>query len=239
MAIQTRPAPKLFMVTSELPCPYLSGRFERKLVTELTGAGAQDQYELLSRAGFRRSHSIAYRPACTGCSACVPVRIVVAGFQLAGSLARIRRRNADLSLSITVPRATREQYALFGQYLDQRHGDGEMAGMDFRDYRAMVEDTAVDSRMLELRDSSDTLLAACLADWSSDGVSAVYSFFAPEAARRSLGSEMILRLIDVARNENLPYVYLGYWIQNSRKMAYKSRFHPLEAFGPTGWRPLP
>ena len=239
MAIQSRPAPKLFMVTSELPCPYLPGRFERKLVTELTGAGAQDQYELLSRAGFRRSHSIAYRPACTGCSACVPVRIVVAGFQLGGSLARIRRRNADLTLSITVPRATREQYALFGLYLDHRHGDGEMAGMDFRDYRAMVEDTAVDSRMLELRDSSDTLLAACLADWSSDGVSAVYSFFAPEAARRSLGSEMILRLIDVARNENLPYVYLGYWIQNSRKMAYKSRFRPLEAFGPAGWRPLP
>lgn len=239
MAIQSRPAPKLFMVTSELPCPYLPGRFERKLVTELTGAGAQDQYELLSRAGFRRSHSIAYRPACTGCSACVPVRIVVAGFQLAGSLARIRRRNSDLSLSITMPRATREQYALFGQYLDHRHGDGEMAGMDFRDYRAMVEDTAVDSRMLELRDASDTLLAACLADWSSDGVSAVYSFFAPEESRRSLGSEMILRLIDVARNDKLPYAYLGYWIQNSRKMAYKSRFRPLEAFGSNGWQPLP
>ena len=239
MAIQSRPAPKLFMVTSELPCPYLPGRFERKLVTELTGAGAQDQYELLSRAGFRRSHSIAYRPACTGCSACVPVRIVVAEFQLAGSLARIRRRNSDLTLSITLPRATREQYALFGQYLDHRHGDGEMAGMDFRDYRAMVEDTAVDSRMLELRDSSDTLLAACLADWSSDGVSAVYSFFAPEAARRSLGSDMILRLIEVARNDQLPYVYLGYWIQNSRKMAYKSRFRPLEVFGAAGWRLLP
>ena len=114
-----------------------------------------------------------------------------------------------------------------------------MAGMDFRDYRAMVEDTAVDSRMLELRDASDTLLAACLADWSSDGVSAVYSFFAPEAARRSLGSEMILRLIDVARNEKLPCAYLGYWIQNSRKMAYKSRFRPLEAFGPRGWQRLP
>jgi arginyl-tRNA--protein-N-Asp/Glu arginylyltransferase len=239
MAIQSRPAPKLFMVTSELPCPYLPGRFERKLVTELTGAGAQDQYELLSRAGFRRSHSIAYRPACTACSACVPVRIVVAEFQLAGSLARIRRRNSDLTLSITLPRATREQYALFGQYLDHRHGDGEMAGMDFRDYRAMVEDTAVDSRILELRDASDTLLAACLADWSSDGVSAVYSFFAPEESRRSLGSEMILRLIDVARNDKLPYAYLGYWIKNSRKMAYKSRFRPLEAFGPKGWHLLP
>jgi leucyl-tRNA---protein transferase len=239
MAVQSRPAPKLFMVTSELPCPYLPGRFERKLVTELTGAGARDQYELLSRAGFRRSHSIAYRPACSGCSACVPVRIVVAGFEATGSLARIRRRNSDLTLSTTLPRATREQYALFGQYLDQRHGDGEMAGMDFRDYRAMVEDTAVDSRMLELRDASDTLLAACLADWSLDGVSAVYSFFAPEESRRSLGSEMILRLIDAARNEKLPYVYLGYWIQNSRKMGYKSRFRPLEAFGPKGWQLLP
>lgn len=239
MAIQSRPAPKLFMVTSELPCPYLPGRFERKLVTELTGAGAQAQYELLSRAGFRRSHSIAYRPACTGCSACVPVRILVSGFQLGGSLARIRRRNGDLTLSITMPRATREQYGLFGQYLDHRHGDGEMAGMDFRDYRAMVEDTAVDSRMLELRDAGDALLAACLADWSSDGVSAVYSFFAPDEARRSLGTEMILRLIEIAQNEALPYVYLGYWIRNSRKMAYKSRFRPLEAFGPKGWQLLP
>jgi arginine-tRNA-protein transferase len=169
----------------------------------------------------------------------VPVRILVAEFQPAGSLGRILRRNSDLTLSITLPRATREQYALFGQYLDQRHGDGEMAGMEFRDYRAMVEDTAVDSRMLELRDSSDTLLAACLADWSSDGVSAVYSFFTPDEGRRSLGSEMILRLIDVARNERLPYVYLGYWIQNSRKMAYKSRFRPLEAFGSKGWQRLP
>ena len=238
MAIQSRPAPKLFMVTSELPCPYLPGRFERKLVTELTGAGAQDQYELLSRAGFRRSHSIAYRPACTGCSACIPVRIVVADFQWSDSLSRIRRRNADLTLSITVPRATREQYGLFGQYLDHRHGDGEMAGMDFRDYRAMVEDTAVDSRMLELRDRGDALIAACLTDWSSDGLSAVYSFFAPDEARRSLGTEMILRLVDVARNDQLPYVYLGYWIPNSRKMSYKARFRPLEAFGPQGWQPL-
>lgn len=238
MAIQSRPAPRLFMVTSELPCPYLPGRFERKLVTELTGAGAQEHYELLSRAGFRRSHSIAYRPACSGCSACVPVRIVVAGFRPGTSLTRIRRRNADLTISVTVPRATREQYGLFGRYLDHRHGDGEMAGMDFHDYRAMVEDTAVDSRMLELRDASDTLVAACLADWTCDGVSAVYSFFAPEEARRSLGTEMILRLVDAAESDRLPFVYLGYWIQNSPKMAYKSRFRPLEAFGSQGWQPL-
>lgn len=238
MAIQSRPAPRLFMVTSELPCPYLPGRFERKLVTELTGAGAREHYELLSRAGFRRSHSIAYRPACSGCSACVPVRIVVAGFRPGTSLTRIRRRNADLTISVTVPRATREQYGLFGRYLDHRHGDGEMAGMDFHDYRAMVEDTAVDSRMLELRDAGDTLVAACLADWTSDGVSAVYSFFAPEEARRSLGTEMILRLVDAAESDRLPFVYLGYWIQNSPKMAYKSRFRPLEAFGAQGWQPL-
>jgi arginyl-tRNA--protein-N-Asp/Glu arginylyltransferase len=138
-----------------------------------------------------------------------------------------------------MPRATREQYTLFGRYLDQRHGDGEMAGMDFRDFRAMVEDTAVETRMLELRDASDALVAACLADWSSDGVSAVYSFFSPQESRRSLGTEMILRLIEIACSDRLPFVYLGYWIQNSRKMAYKSRFRPLEAFGPQGWRPLP
>ena len=84
----------------------------------------------------------------------------------------------------------------------------------------------------------DALIAACLTDWSSDGLSAVYSFFTPDEARRSLGTEMILRLVDVARNDQLPYVYLGYWIPNSPKMSYKARFRPLEAFGPQGWQPL-
>src|SRR5207247_3331913 len=107
MAIQIRPAPKLFMVTSELPCPYLSGRFERKLVTELSGPGAQEHYELLSRAGFRRSHSIAYRPACTGCSACVPVGIIVARFRAGPSVDRHRRRYGALQLLLTVQRAIR------------------------------------------------------------------------------------------------------------------------------------
>jgi|SRR5215831_10358788 len=238
MAIHSRPAPKQFMVTSELPCPYLPGRFERKLVTELTGPAAQEQYELLSRAGFRRSHSIAYRPACTGCSACAPVRIIAGAFRPGPSLERVARRNADLMLFASPTRATREQYALFARYLDQRHGDGEMAGMDFRDYRAMIEDTAVDSRIVELRDHRNALLACCLADWSSDGISAVYSFYEPEAARRSLGSEMILRLIALAREAALPYVYLGYWIADSPKMSYKSRFRPLEVLARDGWRLL-
>jgi arginine-tRNA-protein transferase len=236
MAIHSRPAPKQFMVTSELPCPYLPSRFERKLVTELTGPLAVEQYEILSRAGFRRSHSIAYRPACSGCSACVAVRVVVREFEPSHSLARVLRRSHHLPMAVLPPRATREQYTLFVRYLDDRHGDGEMVGMDFRDYRAMVEDTAVDTRLIEIRSDDGRLMAACLADWSRDGISAVYSFFDPEQRRQSLGSVIILRLIEQARRDGLPYVYLGYWIAGSRKMAYKARFRPLEAFGRDGWK---
>ena len=120
MAIHSRPAPKQFMVTSELPCPYLPSRFERKLVTELTGPLAVEQYEILSRAGFRRSHSIAYRPACSGCTACVAVRVVVPEFEPSPSLARVLRRSCHLPMALLSPRATREQYTLFVRYLDER-----------------------------------------------------------------------------------------------------------------------
>jgi arginine-tRNA-protein transferase len=132
-----------------------------------------------------------------------------------------------------------EQFALFSRYLSCRHGDGEMAGMGFADYRAMVEDTPIDSGLFELREADGTLVAGCLVDRSTDGLSAVYSFFEPDRTADSLGSFIVLRLIDEARRRALPYVYLGYYIAESRKMAYKTRFRPLEAFGPEGWAVLP
>ncbi|MGH6793146.1 MAG: arginyltransferase [Kiloniellales bacterium] len=230
---------QVFYVLAETPCPYLPGRWERKLMTEVRGREATACYSLLSRAGFRRSHHFAYRPACSDCRACVPVRVVVEGFRCTDSLKRVLRLNGDLKESFRPNRANEEQYRVFNRYIGTRHGDGEMAGMTYADYRAMVERTDLDTEVVEYRDGDGQLLAACLLDWLIDGPSAVYSFFDPTEARRSLGSLMILKLIEAARRRGTAFVYLGYWVSGSPKMAYKTRFRPLEIFGNGGWRKLP
>jgi arginine-tRNA-protein transferase len=238
MSVQSRAQPLSFLVTTEMPCPYLPGRMERKVVTRLSGSEAGRNFQLLQRAGFRRSHAIAYRPACSGCQACMPVRVRAAEFEPGRTLRRTEARNADLTVSTRLARGTAEQYALFQRYLDGRHGDGEMVGMGLSDYRSMVEDSSIDTRLVEFRDGAGTLVACALTDWTDDGISAVYSFFDPDRAARSPGSHAIIWLIREAQRRGLRYVYLGYWIAESRKMAYKARFRPVEVFGPQGWQPL-
>ncbi|MHA1570256.1 MAG: arginyl-transferase family protein, partial [Alphaproteobacteria bacterium] len=154
------------------------------------------------------------------------------------SLRRVAARNGDLVVEIRGPRASQEQYALFTRYQRSRHNGGEMAAMTFADYRAMVEDTAVNTQMVEYYNTDRRLIAAILIDRLGDGLSAVYSFFEPEETDRSLGTYMILWLIDRATALHLPHVYLGYWIQQSSKMAYKMRFQPLETLRPEGWQRL-
>jgi len=228
--------PHFFFTTAPLPCPYVSGRLERKIVTELNGNDADALHEALSRAGFRRSHSIAYTPACPGCSACIPVRIVAAEFKPDRSMRRIARANAALMARRVPARATAEQFRLFARYQESRHSGGDMALMGFYDYRSMVEDSPVETFIVEFRHPDGTLAAACLADRLGDGLSAVYSFFEPDLAARSLGTHVVLWLIEEACRHGLPYLYLGYWIAESRKMSYKTRFQPLERFGTDGWR---
>jgi arginyl-tRNA--protein-N-Asp/Glu arginylyltransferase len=227
-----------FYYSAPAPCPYIQGRIERRIFADLCGPNAAFSYELLSEAGFRRSLGFAYRPACPGCNACVPVRIPVAEFKNERSWRRVNAVNSDLVTLQVKPRATPEQFALFCRYQQMRHHDGEMARMSMADYQTMVEVGAMDSMVVELRDTDGTLVAACLTDRMLKGLSAVYSFFDPEQGRRSLGSCLILRLIDIARERGLEHVYLGYWIEDSRKMAYKARFKPLEALTREGWKPL-
>ena len=236
---EERAAPKqVFYVLMETPCPYLSGQRERKLMTEIQGRDAVAVYSRLSSAGFRRSHNYAYRPACGACSACVPVRVRAADFTPGQSLRRVRRLNDALAVDDRPAAPTEEQYALFTRYLRSRHGDGEMAGMTYTDYGMMVGETRLNTRLTEFREPDGRLAAACLTDWLEDGPSAVYSFFDPDLAKRSLGSFMVLWLIETAQRRGLPHVYLGYWIAGSGKMAYKARFRPIEGLGPKGWRAL-
>jgi len=213
--------------------------------THLVGKRAPEINDILTQGGFRRSQTIAYRPACEGCRACVSVRVVAADFDEAGGFVRIARRNDDLVGNIGPASPTSEQYSLFRRYLDARHGNGGMADMTVLDYAMMVEDTHVTSRIVEYRRRGpDTaingrgqgeLFAVALTDVLNDGLSMVYSFYDPEQDRRSLGTYLILDHISKARALGLPYVYLGYWVDGSRKMAYKARFTPQERLMPHGW----
>lgn len=226
-----------FYLSGPLPCPYLPGRVERKLFTRLTEDGATDAEinGTLTRAGFRRSHDILYRPACSECNACVPVRIPVRAFKPSRSLKRIASINRDLILEVCGTAANAEQYELFMSYQIARHPDSEMARMTYGDFERMLREGEADTHVYQLRAPSGRLAGAIIADHVSDGASAVYSFFSPDEPRRSLGAQMILTLADEMKKKRMPYVYLGYWIAQARKMAYKARFQPLQALGPQGW----
>jgi arginyl-tRNA--protein-N-Asp/Glu arginylyltransferase len=228
-----------FFATAPVACPYVAGRAERKLIVELAGDGAAAFYDDLSRAGFRRSHRFAYRPACRGCASCVPVRIAVDRFSHTRSTRRVLSANRDLCGQVVAARATPEQFRLFWTYQRVRHNDSDMAAMDYADYRAMIEDTPVRTLIAEFRDGDGRLVAASLLDLLDDGLSAVYSFYDPMQAKRGLGTWSILWLVAECRRRALPYVYLGYWIAESPKMAYKARFTGLERLVPGGWLAFP
>jgi len=232
---------QLFL-TAAMPCPYLPDRQERKLFTHLAGKRAASLHQLLSDNGFRRSQNLIYRPACEGCSACQSVRIVAKDFEPSDRFRRVLQKNADVSAAVCEPRATTEQFALFKRYLAARHAGGGMTQMNFIDYEYMVEDTPVQSVLVEYRLNSardNPLVAVALTDVMPDGLSMVYSFYDPDLTKRGLGNLLILDHISQVRKASLQFVYLGYWVKDSPKMAYKAAFRPLEVQkGPLGWRPL-
>ena len=243
-----------FYLTAPSPCPYLPGQNERKVFTHLVGERAAELNNLLTHGGFRRSQSIAYRPACERCRACVSVRVIADEFRPTRNMRRVLHRNGDLVGEMRAAVPTADQYSVFRAYLDARHYDGGMADMTVLDYAMMVEDSHVQTRLVEYRrvhhngtSSAGTfggagargdLLAVALTDVLNDGLSMVYSFYEPAFENRSLGTFMILDHIARARRMGLAYVYLGYWVQDLRKMDYKSRFLPQERLAPEGWLPV-
>lgn len=239
MTDQTPETTQLFL-TAAMPCPYLPGKQERKLFTHLSGRRASSLHHLLSENGFRRSQNLIYRPACEGCNACQSVRIVANEFEPSGRFRRVLRANDDVDIEVRPTTATNEQYELFKRYLEARHAGGGMNQMSFVDYEYMVEDTPVQSVLVEyrLRDTN-TLVAVALTDVMPDGLSMVYSFYDPDLAHRSMGTFLILDHISQVRSAALNYVYLGYWVKESPKMAYKALYKPLQVQrGTLGWCPL-
>ncbi len=239
MTSHHRDAPQ-FYLTAPTPCPYLPGQRERKVFTHIVGKRAREINEILTQGGFRRSQTIAYRPACEGCRACVSVRVISAEFAPSDNMRRISRLNRDILGRPAPNEPSAEQYALFRRYLDARHSEGGMVDMTVLDYAMMVEDSHVETGIIEYREVDETgqegpLVAVCLTDFLPDGLSMVYSFFDPRLSRRGLGNYMILDHIERARALGLPHVYLGYWVEGSRKMEYKARFRPQERLLPSGW----
>lgn len=230
-----------FFVTSPAPCPYLPGRQERKVFTELKGPHADALNDALGRIGFRRSQTVAYRPSCIDCSACVSVRVAANDFVPSSTQKREMKRNGDLEVSVCQPWSTVEQFGLLQRYLAARHPGGGMTTMDEVDFADMVEHTPVTSYVIEYREPAvdgvqGRLVGACLTDRQGDGLSMIYSFYDPaHATRTGLGNFIILDHIRRAATEGLPYVYLGYWVEGSDRMQYKVRYRPLERLGRDGW----
>lgn len=230
-----------FFVTSPAPCPYLPGRSERKVFTELKGPHSDALNDALGRIGFRRSQTVAYRPSCVDCAACISVRVVAQEFRGSATQRRNLKRNSDLVTTFCRPWSTAEQFELLQRYLGHRHPGGGMASMDEVDFADMVEHTPVETYMVEYREPTvdgrpGRLVGVCLTDRQGDGLSMIYSFYEPDHTQRSgLGNYIILDHIRRAAEEGLPYVYLGYWVEGAARMQYKVRYRPLERLTRSGW----
>ncbi|MFT4055940.1 MAG: arginyltransferase [Novosphingobium sp.] len=230
-----------FFVTSPAPCPYLPGRSERKVFTELKGPHADSLNDALGRIGFRRSQTVAYRPSCIDCNACVSVRVVASEFRASRTQKRTLEAHSDLVATVCRPWSTSEQFELLQRYLSVRHPEGGMTTMDEVDFADMVEHTPVTSYVIEYREPSvdgvapGRLVGACLTDRQCDGLSMIYSFYDPESTRQGLGNYIILDHIRRSQDMGLGFVYLGYWVEGSARMQYKVRYRPMEKLGRAGW----
>ena len=226
-----------FYVTAPQACPYLDDRQERKLFAALQGDEAQSLNNCLSKQGFRRSQNVLYRPTCLDCAACLSARVEVKEFFPNKSQKRTFKTNQDISRRARSPWATDEQFELFKRYLDDRHASGGLAEMEVFEFAAMIEETPVETRVIEYV-LDKKLVAACLTDLVDDGLSMVYSFYDPALAKHSLGTYVVLDHIKLAKELDLNYVYLGYWVPGSSKMGYKSKFSGLEVYHEKKWKKL-
>lgn len=224
-----------FFLTTAAPCPYLPDREEVKLFTYLGKSDGCELNDMLTSIGFRRAQNISYRPACPNCDACKSCRVLVKDFLPSRSMRRVQQRNSDLARHVIAPIADGEHFSLISKYLCDRHVAGGMEGMDETDFRELIEETSVATELVDYRDKNGQLLASVLIDQLVDGPSMVYSFFNPEQKTRSLGNFMILDHIKHAKLAQQPYLYLGFWVQDSPKMNYKQRFRPLEILHGTEW----
>ena len=234
--VQFRQAPPRFRMTRANECAYIDGNTEQRLALDLSDH--PDAHDKLASAGVRRVENWAYKPVCQSCQACMPIRIDCANFRAGRNLSRIYKSNQDLIRSLSTKQVNETHYILFQEYLTYRHEDGQMSAMTFQEFTNMIHNSPIETFLVEYRDVTGELIACIMIDVQNDGLSAVYSFFDPLSSNRSLGTFMILDMIELVRELEKNYLYLGFYVAQSRKMSYKARFAPSEVFQHGKWQPL-
>lgn len=222
-------------VSASHPCGYFRDRVATTLFVDPSVTLSNAEYSALIRHGFRRSGQMTYRPHCEHCHACIPVRVPVREFTPDRSQRRTLQRNRDLVLREVAAESSDEHFALYQRYQQERHPDGGMDLHGADQYRGFLFGSGADVRLYEFRMETGRLAAVAAVDTLEDGLSAVYTFYDPGQRQRGLGAFAILKQIELTRAQGRDYLYLGYWIEASPKMRYKTRYRPLEMFDGSQW----
>lgn len=223
--------------TSSHPCSYLDDQSARTLFVDPEASISSEQHTRLSQLGFRRSGSHYYIPFCDNCQACVPCRVIVNDFSPGRTFRRILKRNEDLTIRQVYSIATREHYDLYERYINTRHRDGDMFPATQDQYYSFLINSCSTTSYYQINLNA-SMAGIIINDVLDDGLSAVYTFFDPDMSDRSLGTFAVLWQIEKAREMKLDHLYLGYWIKQSNKMNYKSRYRPLQLLTNGSWKTL-
>ena len=226
----------IYMLTKAAPCPYIEGRVEKRIATDISFNNSI--FDELSLNGFRRVENWMYRPVCDHCNACVSYRVIIDQFSLTKSLRRIKNKFKDLTLTIANNIVTEEHYKLFKKYQNIRHKNGSMSKMSEDEFISMVEISSVDTYLMEFHDIDKKLVGVMLIDVQKNAISAVYSFFEPEYIKHGLGNFMIIKSLLYGKEKSFKYLYLGYYIREVSSMAYKIRFKPGQILKNSKWESI-
>ena len=231
----TAPGRRRFVLTPDHPCGYLNDRQARTLFLHPGERHAPSDYQALATIGFRRAGDHLYRPHCAGCQACVPTRVPVERFALKRRFRRVLARNADLTVRVEPAGFTAERYRLYERYIAARHADGDMFPASPAQFRSFLCGTRWSGSFSLCGYLDGALVMAAATDALHGGLSAIFTFFEPSLAARSLGVYAVLRQIEECRRRALPHLYLGYWIAEAAKMRYKMDYRPIELLTSRGW----
>ena len=235
--MQRESVEKQFFLTPPHPCSYLDGRDARTLFLDPRDSIDLPTYSALTRMGFRRSGDHLYRPHCEGCSACIPTRLPVSEFHWSRRFRRIHHRNADVEVAVREPVCNATYYDLYSRYIRARHASGGMYPPTEAQFRSFLTSQWSNSSFLSLT-LRGRLVGVAVTDRIADGLSAIYTFFDPDCGERSLGVFAVLAQIEYCRSNDIPYLYLGYWIRDCTKMSYKTDYRPIELLISNRWTRL-